>query len=165
MCQKRQNLCGRPQRSSGRTNMKGRCRAPMVRMLVIVAVMALSVTPALAVHNDGIFQLDGDAFKATCGTAFGAGVGCTGDDWNQLYSCSTSQGNCDARPACDLAGNGTNNNPDPACAGNANANHANVISDFVFDPAPMSIFTGGGSKDESDIVDWQWVNGSVPDKD
>lgn len=36
---------------------------------------------------------------------------------------------------------------------------------YVTDPAPASIFTGGGSKDQLDISQWQWKNGSVPDKD
>jgi len=29
----------------------------------------------------------------------------------------------------------------------------------------MSIFRGGGSKDEKDITQWNWTDGSVPDKD
>ena len=33
------------------------------------------------------------------------------------------------------------------------------------DPAPQSIFTGGGSKDDLDIPGWKHKNGSVPDKD
>lgn len=36
---------------------------------------------------------------------------------------------------------------------------------FVSDPAPKSIFTGGGSKDIYDISSWKWKDGSVPDKD
>ena len=33
------------------------------------------------------------------------------------------------------------------------------------DPAPASIFTGGGSKDDNDISAWKFKTGSVPDKD
>ena len=36
---------------------------------------------------------------------------------------------------------------------------------MAVDPAPFSIFTGGGSKDEKDITQWAWIDGSVPDKD
>lgn len=36
---------------------------------------------------------------------------------------------------------------------------------IVPDPAPQSIFTGGGSKDDLDIPGWKHKNGSVPDKD
>ena len=35
----------------------------------------------------------------------------------------------------------------------------------VADPAPVSIFTGGGSKDGIDISSWKHRDGSVPDKD
>ncbi|UCF34017.1 MAG: hypothetical protein JSV78_01665, partial [Phycisphaerales bacterium] len=40
-----------------------------------------------------------------------------------------------------------------------------VASDLVVDPAPLTIFTKGGSKDELDIPNWEWKDGSVPDKD
>jgi len=33
------------------------------------------------------------------------------------------------------------------------------------DPAPKSIFTGGGSKDPQNLSSWKWKDGSVPDKD
>lgn len=36
---------------------------------------------------------------------------------------------------------------------------------IVADPAPQSIFTGGGSKDHEEISQWKHKNGSVPDKD
>lgn len=36
---------------------------------------------------------------------------------------------------------------------------------FVSDPAPKSIFTGGGSKDNNDLSQWRFKDGSVPDKD
>src|SRR5206468_10811386 len=40
-----------------------------------------------------------------------------------------------------------------------------AISELVVDESPASIFTGGGSKDEKDITQWAWKDGSVPDKD
>jgi hypothetical protein len=40
-----------------------------------------------------------------------------------------------------------------------------VNSGVVDDPAPLSIFTQGGSKDKYDVSSWKWTNGSVPDKD
>ncbi len=40
-----------------------------------------------------------------------------------------------------------------------------VSSGLVMDPAPLTIFTGGGSKDDLDIPNWQWKDGSVPAKD
>jgi hypothetical protein len=38
-------------------------------------------------------------------------------------------------------------------------------SSFVVDPAGETIFTGGGSKDDLDIPNWQHKSGSVPPKD
>ena len=36
---------------------------------------------------------------------------------------------------------------------------------ILYDPAPVTIYTTGGSKDIHDILDWKWKDGSVPDKD
>jgi hypothetical protein len=47
----------------------------------------------------------------------------------------------------------------------AGTDSAFVDTGIVADPAPLSIFTGGGSKDGSDIPQWKHKNGSVPDKD
>ena len=114
--------------------------------VVLLATLVLGVTPAVAVHNDGIFQVDGDAQTSTCGTAFG-GLGCGGDDWDNLYMCVA-----DGVLGCSTNMPGTGNN-------------AAAISDLVVDLSPASIFTGGGSKDQLDITQWSWKNGSVPDKD
>src|SRR2546425_860507 len=40
-----------------------------------------------------------------------------------------------------------------------------VNTGVVNDPAPLSIFTQGGSKDKLDINNWAYKDGSVPDKD
>jgi hypothetical protein len=60
--------------------------------VVLFATLALGVTPAVALQSDGVFQIDGDAHTGTCGTAFGGGVGCTGDDGDSLYSCPSDGG-------------------------------------------------------------------------
>ena len=46
-------------------------------------------------------------------------------------------------------------------------NCASVIAQFKVDPAPFSIFTGGGSKDAIDLSSWNWKDdaGGLPDKD
>ena len=36
---------------------------------------------------------------------------------------------------------------------------------IIADPAPKSIYTGGGSKDVNDVPDWKYTDGAVPDKD
>jgi hypothetical protein len=46
-----------------------------------------------------------------------------------------------------------------------NTDSAFVDTGIVADPAPQTIFTGGGSKDDLDIPQWKHKNGSVPDKD
>ena len=113
-----------------------------------IASLALASTPALAVHNDGIFQIDGDAQTSTCGTAFGPGVGCTGDDWDSLYSCPN-----DGALGCTASTPGV---------GNGAAEIAPLVVDLS---SADTIFTGGGSKDQLDMSQWNWKAGSVPDKD
>jgi hypothetical protein len=41
---------------------------------------------------------------------------------------------------------------------------ADVFTGITPDPAPLTIFQGGRSKDIHDISEWQWKNGSVQDK-
>jgi hypothetical protein len=62
-----------------------------------------------------------------------------GDDWQTLFTCI-------------LGGGCTPSGQTPPRS-------------IVTDPAPQTIFTGGGSKDNNDITQWQWRDGNVPDKD
>ena len=150
------------------------CRNIVTRVLAPLAASAALLfagTPMFAqaagtgVHDLGIFQLDGDAFVGTCGgtatgpSAFGGLTGCTGDDWDNLYTCHGTFGDC----TTNTAGNPSGGSCTPGQAPPNNC--ASVIAQFKVDPAPFSIFTGGGSKDEQDLSSWQWVDGSVPDKD
>jgi len=124
----------------------------IVAALALACALALGVGPVLAdVGNDGIFQIDGDVCGGgaipTAPTCVDQGVvvpGLANDDWDNLFTCSGTEGNCVA-------------NIPPGDASEPPA--------FVFDPAPLSIFTEGGSKDEKDITEWRWKDGSVPDKD
>src|SRR5438552_1270102 len=136
--------------------------------LALAFALALGVGPVFAVHDDGIFQIDGDAQKVTCGTAFPNAspppdfFGCTGEDWDTLYTCTgggSLGSTCTTAIPCDANGDGFLTGTE------CTTNHANAISVLAVDPAPMSIFTGGGSKDEKDITQWAWIDGSVPDKD
>src|SRR6266566_5128932 len=136
--------------------------------LVLTLAFALRVTPAFAVHDEGIFQLDGDAKASTCSgngpgiSSFGDSVGCTGEDWDDLYTCTgggSLGSTCTSAIPCDA-------NSDGVLSGTeCTTNHAAAIALLAVDPSPLSIFTGGGSKDEQDITQWQWIDGSVPDKD
>ena len=68
----------------------------------------------------------------------------------------------------ELEGNAVD---DPALAGddwstvNFGGGAAVARTTVLADPAPQSIFTGGGSKDPLDITEWKHKDGSVPDKD
>jgi hypothetical protein len=116
--------------------------------ILCVAASAFGSAPAFAVHNDGIFQIDGDPQTSTCGTAFGSGVGCSGDDWDRLYTCSA-----DGSLGCTASTPGV---------GNGAAEIAPLVVDLS---SADTIFTGGGSKDQLDMNQWNWKAGSVPDKD
>lgn len=101
-------------------------------------VTAFDATSALAVHDTGAFELDGNAVNGPA----------AGDDWDnvchqvQHSDCSTTS--------------------DTTAFGGATA------VDWVAEPNPNStIFTGGGSKDPIDISSWAWKDsaGGLPDKD
>src|SRR5262249_22480386 len=64
----------------------------------------------------------------------------SGDDWKDLFTCS-------------------GNSCGPSAGGSA------AVRAWTSDFGTLSIFTGGGSKDQIDISQWQWKDGSVPDKD
>jgi hypothetical protein len=64
-----------------------------------------------------------------------------GDDWNQVYDEVQAD-------------------PDTKCT-----DLGAVECAFVHDGTNASIFTTGGSKDDHEISDWRWTNGSVPDAD
>lgn len=114
-------------------------------------VGALSTSPAFAVHNDNLFELD---FPTTC---------------------SDNQGNTFDCGAANVADSPTGAPDDWANVYQEN-DHA-FTSSFVTDPvgsAENSFFTGGGSKDEEAIStalgankSWQYdnLNDVVPDKD
>ncbi|PAU51298.1 hypothetical protein BZL41_26860 [Pseudomonas sp. PIC25] len=40
-----------------------------------------------------------------------------------------------------------------------------AFTGILSDPAPVTIYTQGGSKDVNDVTQWRYTNGSVPDKD
>ena len=108
-----------------------------VRAAVLAgAVFAvLSVSSAQAVHDVGVFQLDRNAQTSVPS-------GAAGEDWDKVCPTSTPPGAV-------------------SCIGGTTA----VASTFDTDGANASIFTGGGSKDDLDTTNWNWKDGSVPDKD
>jgi hypothetical protein len=110
-------------------------------------MFGFGATPAFAVHNDGNFQIEGDVCGGGTITT-GTPVACVdtppADDWDSLFTCSGAQGNCTL---------------------NVPPGNAAEPPTFVYDPGNVSVFTGGGSKDQEDIPSWLWKDGSAPDKD
>ncbi len=110
----------------------------IIQVFVFTAALALGMTPVFAdVGNDGVFQIDGDVvFNPTA----------SGDDWCNLSFPGPPPFDFSGPHGCSLSS-------------------APAATSYVTDPAPQSIFTGGGSKDQLDITQWRWKDGSVPDKD
>src|SRR6516225_12461995 len=103
------------------------------------AVIALAVVPALAVHDSGAFQLDGNALTSLQSNPP------ANDDWDRV---------CHQVSPTD-------------CPGFSNTTGATAV-DWVSEPnVNTTIFTGGGSKDPLDINNWAWKNnaGGLPAKD
>src|SRR5262245_26224509 len=99
-------------------------RMSAAAMFCMATALFMIRTPARAVDEIGVFELDGNATKNLAGP---------GDDWDTVL----------------LGGGGA----------------ADATTGVLTDPAPGSIFMGGGSKDYIDIPSWRYKDGSVPDKD
>jgi hypothetical protein len=103
--------------------------------------------PALAVHDTGAFELDGNAVNQP---------GTPGDDWDNVCHQVTGSAQC-----------GTTSDTTGATATAWNSDTL-LNSSSVFSPDPnATIFTGGGSKDPIDVNQWAWKDGAggLPDKD
>ncbi len=112
---------------------------PILLFILGMGGLFVGAQPALAVHNDGTFEIDGDVIPNSIPNPVDP-TGLPGPDWQTLFTCNAS--------GCT-----------PTAAGIA------ASASFVVDPAPQSIFTGGGSKDGLNLDQWAWKDGSVPDKD
>ena len=113
---------------------------------VIAALVIGWQVAAFAVHDDGVFELEGNAVTDHAG----AGLP---DDWDRICKEATK----DNTVPPDVTG--------PLCT-SAGAASADDVA-FVTEPNPnSSFFTGGGSKDPNDIPSWQWKDetGGLPDK-
>jgi hypothetical protein len=120
-----------------------------------VALVAGSVVllgqPALAVHDAGAFQLDGNAQASVQSSP-------PASDDSDLV--------CKASAGCPGFQSGLT--PSGTLGANLPAGSTVTASAFKNDGAPnASIFTTGGSKDPSDLSSWQWKDnvGGLPDKD
>ena len=136
-------LIGRdPLRVSGLAECGSGDESRLLAALAAIALFAVVVAvPALAVHDDGIFQLDRNAVTTDPGDP-----ATEGEDWDLVCPNDHVDGAAE-------------------CLGGTTADTSPFIDDFP--PANATIFTGGGSKDDLDIDSgpWLWKNGAVPDKD
>ena len=144
-------------RASGATGIR-RVRRSLVLPLVAAMILTLLVPyAAQAVHDAGIFQLDGDAATGT-NTAV---TPVASDDWDkvcyQVGVTPVSQGGDGLTPAQAAT----------RCSIGTPTSGATAVS-WTAEPSPnSSFFTGGGSKDPIDINQWAWkdLTGGLPDKD
>src|SRR5919197_3003434 len=115
-------------------------------LVVAIGLGIFYIPGALAVHNTGAFELDGNATSQTS------------NDWDRVCHQRTGSANCGtasntsspAALAVEWSGDCPLGSTGIGC-GNINA----------------TIFTGGGSKDPQDINQWAWKDGAggLPDKD
>jgi hypothetical protein len=136
----------------------GRRRRSLFGAFVSLLLLSLLIVPnAFAVHDEGVFQLDGNAEAANVNNAVDADPpnGDYGDDWDQV---------CHQVTVTDDA---TNAIPDECTTPNPGDTTGATAVTWVSEPnRSTSIFTGGGSKDPQDVSNWLWKNaGGLPDKD
>ena len=112
-------------------------------LLATMALLAFLVSSALAVHDTGTFQLDGDASTAT--QPFGPKAK---DDWDKV-----------CHEVVEPKGPGTK------CWTTENTSGATAVAWTAEPGLSETAFTGGGSKDPKDIPQWLWSESGVPDKD
>src|SRR5438552_13658410 len=137
---------------------RGAVRWPLVMPLVAVLVISLLIQGnVLAVHDTGIFQLDGDASTSLNA----AGTPTALDDWDKVCY---EQG---VKPVAQGGDGLTAAQATTRCSISTPTSGATAVS-WTAEPNPnSSIFTGGGSKDPLDINQWAWKDGAggLPDKD
>lgn len=123
----------------------GRRRSRLLLLsLALIAAMAVAIPGALAVHDTGAFQLDGNAQTSVQSPVP------ANDDWDRVcrevlgFDCSTTDVTTGATAVSWSEDNLLNGTPS----------------------LDATIFTGGGSKDPIDIDQWAWKDGSggLPDK-
>ena len=128
-----------PGRRPRRFLMRRRTWAALAVASAAVLAMGIGIPAAQAVHDTGLFELDGNATSST------ASPQTPPDDWDRV---------CHQVTGSD-------------CSTTFNTSGATAV-DWVSEPNLNStIFTGGGSKDPSDVSQWAWKDGAggLPDKD
>ena len=132
-------------KTSNEAGVTGRLRQRLYLALAALGIAGIFGAVAYAVHDLGIFELEGNAV-----------IDSTGDDWVQIYCDEIDP---DRTGVCSV-GSG-----DPKLDGTPASNA--LVSVFAFDPfSPNAddVFTQGGSKDSRDISEWQWKIGGATNK-
>jgi hypothetical protein len=126
-----------PGRRSRRFLKRRRTWAVLAVVSAAVLAMGIAIPAARAVHDAGVFELDGNATSSTP-------TGGT-DDWDRV--CHQVTGS-DCSTTVDTTG-------------------ATAVDWVSEPNTNTSIFTGGGSKDPQDVNNWAWKDGAggLPDKD
>jgi hypothetical protein len=114
-------------------------------LVVTVGAGILFIPGALAVHDTGAFELDGNATNDPA---------VVGDDWDNVCHEVTIT-------------NDTTNAITDECASATDTSGALAVSWAAEASLNATIFTGGGSKDPQDVSNWAWKDGAggLPDKD
>lgn len=135
----------------GFTGSRRRRRYQLAAIFSVTALLAgFAALPAQAVHDEGVFQLDGNAQTSV---DWPSGP-IANDDWDRVCFQQAKENGLSDADATALCGIGT------ATTG------ATAVS-WVSEPnRSTSIFTGGSSKDPNDVSEWLWKDaGGLPDKD
>ena len=130
----------------------------LLSLAVALSVGMFLMQTALAVHDTGTFELDGDA---TNGLNTAGVTGSAGDDFDNV--CYTH-----AIEPASQGGLGLSASDAAIKCGTSTGATTATATAWVEEPNPASsIFTGGGSKDPQDISNWLWKNdaNNPPDKD
>ena len=106
----------------------------------VVLIATYGVISVQAVHDVGVFQMDGNAQTSVQSNPTAS------EDWDLI--CKANPSTCTFKAGLSPAGSTTA-----------------TASSHIADGVAASIFTTGGSKDPQDLNNWRWKDGSVPDKD
>jgi hypothetical protein len=112
-----------------------------------IATAVLVIPSAFAVHDTGLFQLDGDAFQATVPSGHLGG----NDDWDSICNEHLGSGAATPGPLCYKA-------PGATLDASASDDKSTFLTD-AFNAGSDNIFKGG--TDDADISGWQWKQAAM----